>query len=252
MRAAVLMLAGCGRVAFNPLGDAGATTDTVTDTALPDGPAVSGLVAYWQFDTPPTGAIPDVIGVHDASCLTSGCPTSVAGHRGQAFMFAGANDCLTVPDPGAFQLPQLTLSLWANLTMLQVGSPISKLVGPASGNANSWQLETDDGARGVLDGISFTTSPHGFLWSPVSALSLTQWHHLAATFDGTNLVLYIDGVVKATATSGPLNYDSGAVWIGCDQNASSATYEYFQGGIDEVQIYNRALTSAEIQSLAAS
>lgn len=248
MRAAVLVLAGCGRVAFDPLGDGRAMLDVATT----DGPSFAGLVAYWPFDTASGATIPDVLGAHDAACAGTACPSSVPGHRGQGYLFDGVDDCVTVPDPGVFQLPQFTLSLWAQQSITQAGSQISKLVGPAAGQANSWQIESGNGTGYPLDGASFTTAPNGFLWSAPSTLKLGQWQHLAASFDGTSLVLYVDGAVAASAISGALTYDAGAVSIGCDDNGGPAVDENYQGVLDEVQIYNRALSPGEIQVLATS
>jgi hypothetical protein len=253
VRAAALVLAGCGRVAFDPLGDAHGDALSMSD-GVPDAPSLPGLVAYWPFETASTGAIPDIIGGHDAACIGTACPDSIVGHHGQAYIFDGVDDCVTVPDPGVFQVPRFTLSLWAHQTMTRIGSQISKFLGPAGGTNNSWQLETGDGTvSSPVDGISFTTNPNLYLWSAPGTVKVGQWQHLAATFDGTNLVLYVDGAVAATATSGAINYDSGAVWIGCDDNSGGPAYdEAYSGALDEVQIYDRALSAAEIQLLASS
>jgi hypothetical protein len=74
-----------------------------------------------------------------------------------------------------------------------------------------------------------------------SALGLSTWTHLAQTWDGSTLRLYIDGAEVATQPSpGTLITSTGQVRIG------GSSGQFFSGLIDEVRIYNRARTAAEI------
>ena len=78
-----------------------------------------------------------------------------------------------------------------------------------------------------------------------AALPLNAWTHLAATHDGTTLRLYVNGVqVGSRAVAGALLTSTGALRIG----GNSIWGEFFQGRIDEVRIYNRALSAAELQT----
>jgi hypothetical protein len=68
---------------------------------------------------------------------------------------------------------------------------------------------------------------------------------VAGTYDGSTLRLFVNGVqVASTPVSGPIGSSSGPVRIG----GNNLWGEFFQGRIDEVRIYNRALTPAEIQA----
>jgi hypothetical protein len=86
--------------------------------------------------------------------------------------------------------------------------------------------------------------------APISAAGTAQlpvntWSHLAATYDATTLRLYVNGVqVGSRAVSGALLTSTGALRIG----GNSIWGEFFQGRIDEIRIYNRALTPTEIQT----
>jgi hypothetical protein len=75
------------------------------------------------------------------------------------------------------------------------------------------------------------------------------WQHLAATHDGATLRFYVDGVLAAT-TMFPLRYDLADTWlVGCDRNV--AVYgDFADGALDEVRIYDRVLSDAEIAELA--
>ena len=79
----------------------------------------------------------------------------------------------------------------------------------------------------------------------VASLPLNTWTHLAATYDGTTLRLYVNGVqVGSRAVASPLLTSTGVLRIG----GNSVWGEFFAGRIDEVRLYNRALAAAEIQA----
>jgi Concanavalin A-like lectin/glucanases superfamily len=79
----------------------------------------------------------------------------------------------------------------------------------------------------------------------VSPLPLNAWTHLATTYDGSTLRLYVNGAEVGTqATSGAIQVSTGRLRIG----GNAIWSEWFAGRIDEVRIYTRALTAAEIQA----
>jgi hypothetical protein len=75
-----------------------------------------------------------------------------------------------------------------------------------------------------------------------------NWHHLAMVADGSLLHLYVDGVEQgsAAAIGGTIDVSNG----GIGYIVSSPTSRYLTGTVDDVRIYNRALSGAEVQSLA--
>jgi hypothetical protein len=99
------------------------------------------------------------------------------------------------------------------------------------------------GDTGLPSGHAFTTSEQ---WARgTTALTLNTWSHVAVTYDGATVKTYVNGVlVGSKAQTGslvtstqPLRFGGDAVWP-----------EWFQGSLDEIRVYNRALTVAEIQS----
>lgn len=77
------------------------------------------------------------------------------------------------------------------------------------------------------------------------ALTINTWTHLAGTYDGVTLRLYVNGVqVSSRAQTGPIAVSTNPLQIGGDTFYG----QYFQGKIDEVRIYNRALSGPQIQS----
>src|SRR5439155_26687862 len=78
-----------------------------------------------------------------------------------------------------------------------------------------------------------------------SGLPLNTWSHLTSTYDGSNLKFYVNGSPSQSVPfSGTIDLSTGTLQIG-----ASYFGEYFKGFIDEVRIYNRALTDAEIQTI---
>ena len=112
--------------------------------------------------------------------------------------------------------------------------------------AGSAQLEI-----GASGNASFTTNDgtgHLWQWSGPDLWAAGSWHHLAGTFDGTTKRLYLDGVLVGTQASGPPEYDGAPVWVGADDNSGLALP--LDGAADDLRLYSRRLSSAEIATLA--
>ena len=107
-------------------------------------------------------------------------------------------------------------------------------------------LPGGDIATGRCAGVSAARSVHTdvVLYGP-APLTVNTWTHLAATYDGTTMRLYVNGAqVASQAQTGAIATSTDPLQIGGD----SIYGQYFQGAIDEVRIYNVALTAAEIQA----
>src|SRR5207245_7665367 len=88
------------------------------------------------------------------------------------------------------------------------------------------------------------TAPDSYLRG-TSTPALNSWTHVAATYDGATLRIYANGVLQASkAVSGAITTSTGALRIGGD----SVWGEWFAGLIDDVRVYNRALTATELQT----
>jgi Concanavalin A-like lectin/glucanases superfamily/PASTA domain len=182
----------------------------------------------------------------------------VPGKIGGALSFDGVDDWVTVTDTTASPLDLnlgMTLEAWVNPVLMSGWECIlMKERGVVGEGLLSYALYAHDGAPLSL-GLPV---PAGYVRvNPVltttdravrgvAALPLNTWTHLATTYDGTNQRMYVNGVLVSTvAGTGGINQANGALRIG--GNASS-TGEFFQGLIDEVRVYNRALSQAEIQT----
>lgn len=78
-------------------------------------------------------------------------------------------------------------------------------------------------------------------------MPLNAWSHVAMTYDGANIVVYVNGqAVAMTPATGTITSSTRNIFIGREDSTQP---RHFPGGIDEVQIHSRALTAAEIQAL---
>jgi concanavalin A-like lectin/glucanase superfamily protein len=106
------------------------------------------------------------------------------------------------------------------------------------------------GGQGV---ISFAVAVGGKLTQAVTKAAATagDWHHVAGTFDGQRITVYIDGAQTATATAhGAISPARGTnLMVGADPIDPQAK---FTGAVDEVRVYSRALSAAEVADLAAA
>ena len=82
-------------------------------------------------------------------------------------------------------------------------------------------------------------------------LSGSVWMHVAATYDGTNIKLYINGALDNTGQNQTFTIAANTLPLVIGRQNDASFYTYYKGKLDDVQIYNRALTLSEIQELAA-
>ncbi len=203
-------------------------------------PRAEGLVGYWRFDEGAGCTITDSAGTADGHLTDCpyGGPQRVAGFIGEAVAFDGSDDGARVPATGALSfLDRLTLSAW--------------LKHPPSSGFRALIDKRDEQIRGYdlyLDSVSrpFVRIDAATL-SGQTSVADGQWHHLVATFDGDLLRLFVDGVLDAETSVGPQEIDTAAdLWIGRNFAAPGSA---LAGTLDEVRIYNRALSDGEVMAL---
>lgn len=198
------------------------------------------LVAAYSFDEGAGASVGDASGNGNTGVITGAAWTSQSKF-GSALSFDGVNDWITVNDAASLDLTNaMTLSAWVYPTALA-----------------SWRTallkERAGGLGYALYASSDTSRPSGYVnvggadrdATGAAALALNGWSHLAVTYDGAALRLYVNGAqVASQAVAGGLPASTGMLRIG----GNGVWGEYFQGRIDEVRIYNRAQTAAEIQT----
>ncbi len=205
----------------------------------------AGLVSWYRAE----GDASDYAGGNNGTLLNGA--TFTAGKVGQAFLFDGVDDQVSVPhnadqNPGS----NFTVEAWVNPTSSGHGRPIAQKRSSGFG----YTFETTHAPFAPNDGLQFVVSIGGvqqpFLQTPAGVLTNNAWQHVAATYDGTALRIFVDGVEKASApASGPIDPSTAPVVIG--QNVVIPSFDW-HGAIDEVSFYSRALTQAELQGIVAA
>jgi hypothetical protein len=203
----------------------------------------TGLVVALGFDENGGGTTSDASGVGNHGTI-SGAAWTPAGRYGAALSFDGINDWVTVADAASLDLTnRLTVEAWVYPTALnswetvalkEAGSELAyALYGDNNGGASR-----RPGAWIRIGGTS--TSALGTATLPVNT-----WTHLAMTYDGAQVRLFVNGTqVRSVARTGSIAASTGPLRIG----GNAVWTEFFNGRIDEVRIYNRALTATEIQT----
>ena len=203
--------------------------------------ATSGLVAAYSFNEGSGTTVSDSSGNGNNGTI-SGATWTSAGKYGGALSFNGKSSRVVVNDSASLHLSGgMTLEAWVSPTSVPTfwQDVIYK-------QNDIYFLEAGSSLSKNPPAVGATFSSHGdqFL-AGASALAANQWTHLAATYDGATLRLYVNGAqVASRAMSDSVTSSSSPLQIGGD----SAFGQYFKGIIDEVRVYNRALAPAEIQN----
>ena len=159
-----------------------------------------------------------------------------------ALSFDGADDNITVPDDNTLDISAaITLEAWCYATK---NSGIQNVISKSSNSANNGYIfpRTDNGWSSVI--IYFHIAG-GFRTLSAPYPSLNAWHHLAATYDGASIKLYINGALAASmAQTGAITTNGNPLALGNQTGFS----EYFGGYADEMRVWNVARTQAEIQN----
>ncbi len=223
------------------------TLVTITVNEVP-----AGLIGHWTFDDG-TGA--DSSGNGNDGAVNGAVPD--AGRIGAGSLdFDGANDHV---DAGNIDVPgnEFTLSAWVNSDNLQNcgRNADCRIASKATGTSTEdhfFMLSTFKSSGSVK--LRFRLKIAGSTQTLIASsgtLNTGVWHHVAATYDGIEMKLFLDGVdVGSLAVSGTISVDPTVpFWIG--GSPLVATSKPWDGTIDDVRLYNRALSAAEIGQLAA-
>jgi hypothetical protein len=210
----------------------------------------SGLVSWWPGD----GNAHDIVGTNDGTLLNA--VTFAPGKVGQAFSLNGVNQYVNVGSSTTFDVLNFTIDAWVhvdpatNVGEKRVISRDDVLV--AGSNRQLFDLKSSSpfASGGASGHAVFSILKAGALSDASAPAPLTAgWHHLAGVRFGSTIALYVDGVSVANTTTPITGTISPVAPLVLGQVSPAYNGEFFSGLIDEVEIFDRALSASEIQAV---
>jgi hypothetical protein len=223
------------------------------DEIQPDGSVVTGdlwsfntgrLVAWWKLDDGSGNTVADSSGNNRNGTL-AGDVSWIDGITGGALVFDGDGDYVDMgKDPGFDITNQITVSAWIKVSAFD--KDWQTIV--AKGD-RSWRLQRNRGENTLEFGCSGLVVP-GTDWGQIfgkTDVNDGHWHHVTGVYDQEKIYLYIDGSLDASAAApGTIRVNEEPVYIG---ENSQMTNRFWNGTIDDVRIYNYALSAEKISEI---
>ncbi len=211
----------------------------------------NGLVAYYPFNS---NANDESSNGNDGDVYGATLTEDRFGNPNQAYYFDG-DDYIIVQNDSSIEFTEsISISVWAkglaNKTY-NTGYSIAGIVGKA--NCAPYGIGVDDGDRALFQIYSDTT----YYRAMKSEIQIVpeQWYHYIGVFkSGEYVKLYINGLITAEITENIpqyFNQSSDDLWIGTRSLSLTPSFPryFFNGSIDDIRIYNRALNDQEIQKI---
>ncbi|MDD5675794.1 MAG: LamG domain-containing protein, partial [Chitinivibrionales bacterium] len=209
-------------------------------------------IASWSFDSTTGNTFYDGTG-HGYDAVGMGTEFSlVPGLNGQALSCGASGYDVAVSNSNVgFSLDTLTIETWFNAATLSTGSPqkILDYCSIASGVHNGYSFWVEQGHVGF--GFANTDGSAWIVLLGTTTLVINKWYHLVASFDGTTVRVYVNGVLDGISS-----YIGGikvppvgtTARIGVQKLADGTLHCYANGKIDELKLYNYALNAAAINA----
>ena len=237
--------------------DPNSANNTATDgTALRTGGGLCGsdpnLVACYQLDEGAGNVFLD--GVQNTvynDGLTADAPSWVTGKVGQALNFNGTTQYGYIPDEASLDVTTaVTLAAWIRPS--GTAAATQRVIAKTNmGSTDGYELSLSSGGK-VFVRFNQVTSGDTYRINSTTSYPLnnTAWMHVAATYGGGYIRLYINGVQEGSSLAmvGPIAANTLDLGIGTEPPGATTPYR-FQGALDDVRIYKRALSASEIQAL---
>lgn len=236
----------------------------MTTIVSPVNPVVYGLMSWWKMGDGTIGNACSGASVADSSgngwtgtCNNS--PTWVTGNNGNALSFNGTNQSVSTNYSGILGTNPISVTAWVKTNTTSISGCFRTDILTWGTSGNYFRLGTIDycGCYGPCEGTSGLILDFDYVGESYNAYSLfdNNWHFVAITIPASatmsQVLFYEDGHLLTTSNfyfGGSISILSGSkVIIGA--STQSGELDYFKGSIGNVRIYNRALSSAEIQQL---
>jgi len=252
--------------------DSAVTTVTITVDPANNAPTfIDGSIGNWHFDEGSGDSVAEsAIGISTGTLgSTAGAdandPTWTTGKFGQALHFDGVDDYVEIADAPGLDIsgPEFSASLWMNPDSGPNQEDMLFMKGDRQGNINyylSWK-NTNEMTWAFKDSAGWHYQDMA-----VTLPTTGQWNHIGITFDRPTVSLYVNGTKYVfddplEVTGGSMDRDLTAnnevMWIGAGRDAGALVGVNqwsgpFTGSIDELALFDRALTDAEIEAIRTS
>ena len=154
-----------------------------------------------------------------------------------AYRFDGVDDYIELKSPESLKPIQYTIAGWINMDRRADKSSFLYIAGWGSEGGYNLRVSNSGILQLVHNGITAAVGR--------TAMNLNQWYHIAGTYDGTEGIVYIDGIADGFETMGAYTEPTGTARIGSMGEGGF----FFSGLMDGIQIYNRALSAQEVANL---
>jgi len=222
--------------------------DLTVTVMVPD-----GLTVYWSFDEGSGSVAGDASGLGNDGAISGAAWT--AGTVGGALSFDGEDDHVAVADSPTLNTNEVTFAFWIYPTDLSNEWSTAMQKTDANGSWSDWQIYARAADAPTTNHPVFRVDWDGDRNIDADeevegdiVLSTDIWYFIVCSYDGAQMKFYIDGTLRdsTSVSEGTIPNSGRDIWLG----GNDVWGEFFEGIIDEVRIYNRALREEEIQLLA--
>jgi len=212
---------------------------------------VLGIVAFWHLDedswSGEAGEVEDETGANNGTAK-NGVNTTTEGRFKRAGSFDGRNDFVDCGNDESLDITtKATISAWINLKSGALADrPV--IISKYSYGEKSYYMQIFGDNKPGFGYTKDNTYDTFFRLTSNDSIDYNNWLHVVFTFDNGEVVCYLNGEENKNGTGSDSIYVSDLkLYIGCDHDAGDE--DYFKGTIDEVMIYNRALSAEEIATI---
>ena len=215
---------------------------TMSVTITAPAPAPTGVRGQWLMDEGSGTTVRDSSGWNNHGTV-QGTVAWGPGRSGSGLVLDGSGGYVQVPEAASLDLSgPMTVAAWVRPQVLAT----QYLVKKATQSRDGFELSLSSSGRGFFR-ANEVASGNLYRVDATSVHPLGTWVHLAGTYDGTTMRFYVDGVLQGSV-AGPSAVATNGLALGI--GAEPGGYRKFRGGLDEVRVYDRALTAQEISALA--
>jgi len=205
--------------------------------------ATDGLVAWWKLN----GNANNSVGIPNGMMTNTTSAANQAGQSDMAYAFNGSSSRINAASTFGLGATNVSISLWINNPTANNSGAFIKIGDLVSGYAIGMGVSTNfDNGSGT--GPNLIMLYENVRWVTTGKTVSTGWHHIVMVIDSAGIpTAYIDGSSSGPqGTTGPIAPAGSTTSIGA---STGTTARFFNGSIDDVRIYNRALTPIDVTSL---